>query len=180
MRNKFNYFFHLVLHLPFAMAMFWGPFLRVCLGPRAPTWGSAAPGESKSTDPPTVEKCRPGASRKVRPRKPRVKAKSSLSGRNYFITTHHQAGVNFENFTEVKFRDILLTRTGHRDSPGQTGTYGRSNLNQNLKPQPKSNFRFIRERPFAVPSFHQKFRPPKSAAPGHCPPSWGPAWASKF
>jgi len=28
---------------------------------------------------------------------------------------HHQAGVNFENFTEVKFRDILLTGTGHRD-----------------------------------------------------------------
>jgi len=24
---------------------------------------------------------------------------------------HHQAGVNFENFTEVKFRDILLTGT---------------------------------------------------------------------
>jgi len=45
------------------------------------------------------------------PPKPRVKAKSSLSGGNYFITMHHQAGVNFENFTEVKFRD----------SPGQTG-----------------------------------------------------------
>jgi len=47
---------------------------------------------------------------------------------------HHQAGVPFENFTEVKFRDILLTGTGHRDrcldrdSPGQTGTYGRSTL----------------------------------------------------
>jgi len=60
---------------------------------RAPTWGSAFPGR--------VEKCR-------RP-KPRVEAKSSLSGRNYFITMHHQAGVNFENFPEVKFRDILLT-----------------------------------------------------------------------
>jgi len=24
---------------------------------------------------------------------------------------HHQAGVNFENFTEVKFQDILLTGT---------------------------------------------------------------------
>jgi len=24
---------------------------------------------------------------------------------------HHQAGVHFENFTEVKFRDILLTGT---------------------------------------------------------------------
>jgi len=47
---------------------------------------------------------------------------------------HHQAGVNFENFTEVKFQDILLTGTEHRnrrlnrDSPGQT--YGRSNPNQ--------------------------------------------------
>jgi len=51
---------------------------------------------------------------------------------------HHQAGVHFEKFTEVKFRDILLTGTGHwdrrfnRDSSCQTGTYGRSNLNQNL------------------------------------------------
>jgi len=73
----------------------------------------------------------------------------------------HQAGVNFENFTEVKFRDVLLTGMGHRDrrlnrdSPGQT--YGRSNHNQNLIP--KSNFMCIRERPFAVPSFHQKCRP---------------------
>ena len=39
---------------------------------------------------------------------------------------------NFKNFAKVKFRDILLTRTGHRDRrlnrdcPGQTGTYGRS------------------------------------------------------
>jgi len=45
---------------------------------------------------------------------------------------HHQAGVHFENFTEAKFRDILLTRMGHRDrrlnrdSPDQTRTYGRS------------------------------------------------------
>jgi len=31
------------------------------------------------------------------------------------------------------------------------------------------NFRFIRERPFVMPSFHQKCFPPKSAAPGHCP-----------
>jgi len=31
--------------------------------------------------------------------------------RNYYITMHHQAGVNFENFTEVKFQDILLTGT---------------------------------------------------------------------
>jgi len=47
---------------------------------------------------------------------------------------HHQGGVNFENFTEVKFRDIFRTETGHRDRrlnrgcPGQTGTYGRFNL----------------------------------------------------
>jgi len=74
---------------------------------------------------------------------------------NYFITMHHQTGVNFENFTAVKFRDILLTRTGHRDrrlsrdSPGQA--YGRSNRNHNLKP--KSYFRFIREKTFAIPSF---------------------------
>ena len=52
--------------------------------------------------------------------------------RNYFITMHHHAGVHFENFTEVKFRDILLTGTGHRDrrlnwdSPDEIGTYGRS------------------------------------------------------
>ena len=86
---------------------------------------------------------------------------------------HHQAGVNFENFTEVRFREILLTWAGHLDrrlnrySPGQM--YGRSNLNQNLKP--KSNFRFIREKPFAIPAFDQMCRPPKSAAPGHSPPS---------
>ena len=36
--------------------------------------------------------------------------------RKYFITMHHQAGVHFENFTEVKIRD----------SPGQTETYDRS------------------------------------------------------
>jgi len=77
--------------------------------------------------------------KKYRTPKPRVKAKSSLSARNYLITMHHQAGVKFENFTEVKFRDILLTGTGHRDrrlnrdSPGQTN--GRSNLKQNLKPK---------------------------------------------
>jgi len=81
---------------------------------------------------------------------------------------HYQAGVNFENFTEVKFRDILLTGTGRRDrrlnwdSPGQT--YGRSNLNQNVKP--KSNFRFIREKPFGIPSFHHKCRPPEKCHPG--------------
>jgi len=54
--------------------------------------------------------------------------------RIYFVTMHHQAGVNFENFTEVKFWDILLTGTGHRDrrlnrdSPGQTRTNGRSTV----------------------------------------------------
>ena len=111
-------------------------------------------------------------SRKVAPPKPRVKANSSVSGRNYFITMHHQAGVNFENFTEAKFRDILLTGTGHRDrrlnrdSPGQT--YGRSNVNQNLKP--KSNFRFIREKPFAIPFLTKSAFPRKSAAPGNCSP----------
>jgi len=31
--------------------------------------------------------------------------------RNYLMTMHHQAEVHFENFTEVKFRDILLTGT---------------------------------------------------------------------
>ena len=106
-------------------------------------------------------------SRKVPCPKPRVKAKSGLSERNYFITMHHQAGVNFENFTEVKFRNILLTGTGHRDKrlnrdcPDQT--YVRFNLNQNLKPKSK--------RPFTIPSFHQKCRPTKSAAPENCPPA---------
>jgi len=129
---------------------------------------------------PTVEKCRPP--------KPRVKAKSSLSERNYFLTMHYQAGVNFESFTEEKFRDILLTGTGrrdrrlNRDSPGQT--YGRSSLNQNVKP--KSNFRFIGERPFAIPCFHQKCCPPKRCRPGALPPtplpSRAPAqkWEAKY
>jgi len=31
--------------------------------------------------------------------------------RNYVVTMHHQAGVHFENFTEVKFRDLLPTGT---------------------------------------------------------------------
>jgi len=68
--------------------------------------------------------------------------------RNYFITAHHQAGVNFNNFTEVKFRDILLTGTGHRDrllnrgSPGQTGTYGRSTVSQVARLYERRNFRF--------------------------------------
>jgi len=78
---------------------------------------------------------------------------------------HHQAGVNLENFTTGKFRDILLTRTGHRDRrlnrDGPDQTYVRCYLNQNLTP--KSNFRFI----------HQKCRPgalstpPPSRTPGH-------------
>jgi len=54
--------------------------------------------------------------------------------RNYFIGMHHQAGVHFENFTEMKFRNILQTGMGHWDrrlkwdSPGQTGMFGRSML----------------------------------------------------
>jgi len=51
---------------------------------------------------------------------------------NYFITMPHQAGVHFQNFTEVKFWDILLTGTRYRDrrlnwdSLGQTRMHGRS------------------------------------------------------
>jgi len=41
----------------------------------------------------------------------------------------HQAGVHFENFTEVKFRDILLTGTGHR---GQTFKPGQSRPNRDV------------------------------------------------
>ena len=58
--------------------------------------------------------------------------------RNYFTAMYHQAGVHFENFTEVKFRDILLIGTGQQDrrlnwdSPGQTGTYGRSSYNHKM------------------------------------------------
>jgi len=33
---------------------------------------------------------------------------------------HHQARVHFENFTEVKFQDILPTGTGHTFEPGQS------------------------------------------------------------
>jgi len=96
---------------------------------------------------------------------------------------HHQAGVNFENATEVEFRDILITEMGHRDRglnrdiPGQTRTYGRPNLNQNLKS--KFNFRFIRERPFAIPSFHQKCRFPEKARSGALPPA-APLWRHWF
>jgi len=49
---------------------------------------------------------------------------------NYFIGMHHQAGVHFEIFNEVKFQDILQTGGGtpgrrlNRDCPRQTGTYG--------------------------------------------------------
>ena len=135
---------------------------------------------AQSRQGPDMGKCCPPHTQKVPPPKPRVKAKSSLSRRNYFITMHHQAGVNFENFTEGKFRNILLTGTGHRDrrlnwdSPGQTN--GRSNHNQNVKP--KSNFRFIHERPFAIPSFHQKCCPPKKVPPQGmsypAPPSQAP------
>ena len=119
-------------------------------------------GESKSTA--------PSHSKSAAATKPRVKAKSSLSGRNYLITVHHQATINFENFTEVKFRNVLLTGMGHRDrrlnwdSPGHPGTYGRSNLNQNLKP--KSSFRFI-------PDDHLLFLfSPKVPPPLKVPP-WG-------
>ena len=82
---------------------------------------------------------------------------------------HHQAGVNFENFTEVKFRDNLLTRTGHRhrrlnrDSPAQTGSYGRSNLNQNVKPKPKSNSgSFVKDH---LPFFSPKVLPSRKVPP---------------
>jgi len=34
MLNKCNSFIHLVPHLPFAVAMFLGSFLRACLGPQ--------------------------------------------------------------------------------------------------------------------------------------------------
>jgi len=40
---------------------------------------------------------------------------------------HHQAGVHFENFTEVKFRDILLTGT-----PGQTFKPGQPRPNRDV------------------------------------------------
>jgi len=54
---------------------------------------------------PDMGKCRPGASRKVPPPKNhRLKQSQAF-----------QDGVNFENFTEVKFRDILLAGTRHRD-----------------------------------------------------------------
>jgi len=35
---------------------------------------------------------------------------------------HHQAGVHFKNFTEVKFRDTLLTGMGQTGAvPGKPG-----------------------------------------------------------
>jgi len=46
-------------------------------------------------------------------------------GRDY----HYQAGVKLENFTEVKFRDILLNRDG---TPGQTFKPGQSRPNRDV------------------------------------------------
>jgi len=127
---------------------------------RAPTWESAPPERVEKCRPPTVLKCRTPSRG--------LKQSQAFPGRNYFITMHHQAGVNFENFTEVKFRDILLSGTGHQDrrlnreSPGQTGTYGESNLNQNLNLNLTSGS-FVKD--------HLLFLLfTKSAAPGHCPP----------
>ena len=80
-----------------------------------------------------MEKCRPGASRKVprvsssldenkvfeRPRpKLRVEAKSSLSERNYFITMHHQAGV-------FHWSSIPGHFANRDETPGQTFKPGR-------------------------------------------------------
>jgi len=90
----------------------------------------------------------------VPPPKPRVKAKSSLSGRNYFITMHHQAGVNFENFTEVKFLYTLLT-----------GTYGRSNLNQSLTWGSSVKDHLLNL------LFTKSAAPPEKCRPGAFPPS---------
>ena len=103
---------------------------------------------------PDIGKCRLETSQKV--------PLSPLQG--YYESAAPTPGVNFENFTDVKFRDILLSGTGHRDrrlkrdSSGQARTYGGSNLNQNIKSISKSNFRFIRERSFAISSFQQKCR----------------------
>ena len=80
----------------------------------------------------------------------------SSSGWSYFWKFH---------WSEIPGYFANRDRRLNRDGPGQT--YGRSNLNQNVKP--KSNFRFIRERPFAIPSFHQKCRPGALS-----PPSRGP------
>jgi len=62
----------------------------------------------------------------------------------------------------VKFRDIFRTEKGHRDrrlnrdSPGQTGTYGRSNL--------LTSGSFVKD--------HLLFLLfTKRTAPGHCPPT---------
>jgi len=116
-------------------------------------------------------KCRPGASRKVLLS---PKQSQAFPGRNYFITMYHQAGVNFENFTEVKFWDILLTGTGHRDrrlnpdSPGQTGMCGRSNLSPNLNLNLTSGSLVKDHLLFLL--FSKRAAPLKSAANGHCPP----------
>ena len=124
---------------------------------------------------PDMGKCRPGASRKVPPPKPSVKAKSSLWGRNCFLTMYYQAGVNFESFAEVKFRDILLTGMGHRDSPGQIGTYGKSNLNQNLKPKPRFiSWKVHSWKTICYPLFSPEVLPPENCRPGALPPLSGP------
>jgi len=68
-------------------------------------------------------KFRLGASRKVPPPKPWVKAKSSLSGRNYFITRHHQAGVNLENSRHFANWD---------ETPGQMFKPGQSRPNRDV------------------------------------------------
>ena len=78
----------------------------------------------------------------------------------------------FWKFTEVKFQDILLTGTRHRDkrlnreSPCQTRTYGRSNLNQNLNLTSGS---FVKDHLLFL-LFTKSAGPPKSAAPGHFSP----------
>jgi len=98
---------------------------------------------------PDMGKCRSGASRKVpppysrkvTPPKPQVKAKSSLSGRNYFITMHHQAGVNFENFTEVKFRDILLIGTQWHAEGGRTGRRPRASKTRGIQREKLQKFK---------------------------------------
>ena len=54
--------------------------------------------------------------------KPWVKGKWSLSGWNYFIAVHHQAGVNFENFYWSK---VLGHFVNWDKTPGQTFKPGR-------------------------------------------------------
>jgi len=59
---------------------------------------------------PDMGKCRPGARRKVPPPNTELILKMPLP----------PPGVNIENFTAVKFRDILLTGTGQTFKPGQS------------------------------------------------------------